>query len=445
MTPSAETTSSPIRVALLGHGTVGKGVVQLLSDRDGDLHRRTGQTFEIVAVAVRDTAKHQTSAPLTDDANGAACDQRADVVIELIGGVERARDLVLAALRSGKSVVTANKALVAAHGAELFAVAREHGVALAFEAACGGGIPIVAALNGGLLADEHSALVGILNGTSNVILSDMSTAGRSYADALKGAQDAGYAEADPTLDVDGSDAAQKLSILAGLAFGEKIDPAAVHREGIDTLDPRDVKYAGELGYAVKLLAIAKRDDQGRLALSVFPGLVRRGDPMADVGGPFNAVAVYGKALGRSLFVGRGAGGMPTAAAVVADLLAVASGAYGRTFSSLRTQSDVARAADVLDFGRTEHRYYLRLGADDAPGVLADVTGALGRAGISLTSVTQREADGSSEQVPVVVTTHRARESSLQSAMNEINALPSIRESATLRIADMPREPHEASS
>ena len=434
---------APIPVSLIGHGTVGRGVVRLLGDPDGDLRRRAGLRFEPVAVAVRDPAKHREIAaglPITADARAAATHPDARVVLELAGGVEEAGRLVLAALDAGKHVVTANKALLAARGPELFAAARRNGVALAFEASCGGGIPIVGALLNGLLADRLHAVVGILNGTSNQILTSMTDAGATYADALKDAQDKGFAEADPTLDVGGGDAAQKLAILAGLAFGEQVDAAAVHVEGIDGLDARDIAYAGDLGYVVKLLAVARRDDDGRLALSVFPGLLPTSDPMADVKGPFNAVATYGDALGRAMFVGRGAGGMPTAAAVVADLLSVATGAYPALFSQLRTFADVARPADVIDFGRATHRYYLRLTARDAPGVLADVTRHLGDAGISLSAVLQRERSGDGGGVPVVITTHVAREASVRRAVAAIDRLPGVvSPTAVLRIVDMPRE------
>lgn len=443
--------ASPIGVALLGHGTVGRGVVRLLADTDGDLHRRTGARFALHHVVVRDAARHQDAAgglPLATDADAAVADERVQIVLELIGGVERARELVLKALRAGKHVVTANKALVAAHGPELFKTARENHVALAFEASCGGGIPIVGALTGGLLANRLQALVGILNGTSNFILTQMTDGGDSYDAALAEAQRLGFAEADPTLDVNGRDVAQKLAILAGLAFGEQIDESMIHVEGIAGLDPLDVSFAGELGYVVKLLATARRDDEGRLALSVFPGLISKNDPMADVKGPFNAVATYGDALGRALFVGRGAGQMPTASAVVADLLSVALGSYGPLFERLAIFPDVARPADVLAFEETSHRYYLRMIVRDVPGVMADLTRCLGSAGISLSAILQREAtatptstlpDGG-EFVPVVITTHVAREGSLQHAVEAINALPGVRSpAAVLRIVEMPRE------
>ncbi len=430
------TDASLIPISLLGRGTVGKKVVRLVADEDHDLARRTGLRFEVVQAAVRNLDRHADAGlPLTDDPLAAATHEKAAVVVELIGGTTLARDCVLAALRAGKHVVTANKALVAAHGPELFAAAREADVTLAFEASCGGGIPVVGALCNGLLADRHDAIVGILNGTSNAILTAMTDRGETYADALKQAQDAGFAEADPTLDVNGADAAQKLAILGGLTFGEHIAEADVHREGIDGLAAEDVRYAGELGYVVKLLAVGRRDNNGRLTLSVFPGLLPKGDVLADVKGAVNAVVVYGPALGRSMLVGHGAGGAPTAAAVVADLLSVCRGTHPR----LPILPDVARPAQVVDFGRSEHRYYLRLAAADAPGVLADVTRALAKAGISIASVSQRERPGGdAASVPVVVTTHVAREASIVSAVGEIDALPGITgATAVLRIVDLP--------
>lgn len=441
---SNSASAPPIGLALLGHGTVGRGVVRLVSDADGDLQRRTGTRFDLRHVVVRDASRHKDAAaglPLTTDADAAVTDDRVQIVLELIGGVERARELVLKALSAGKHVVTANKALVAAHGPELFQAARQNGVGLAFEASCGGGIPIVGALTGGLLANRLQALVGILNGTSNFILTQMTDGGDSYDAALAEAQRLGFAETDPTLDVNGRDVAQKLAILAGLAFGEQVDESAIHVEGIVGLDPLDVSFAGELGYVVKLLATARRDEEGRLALSVFPGLIAKSDPMADVKGPFNAVATYGDALGRALFVGRGAGQMPTASAVVADLLSVALGSYGLLFERLAIFPDVARPANVLDFEQTGHRYYLRMIARDVPGVMAELTRCLGSAGISLSAVLQHEAvAGGGEYVPVVITTHVAREGSLRRAVAEINELPGVQEpAAVLRIVEMPRE------
>ena len=436
--------SPPVGVALLGHGTVGRGVVTLLAEGADDLCRRTGLGFDLRHVVVRDLDRHREQngqLPLTGDAGAAVTDSGVDVVVELIGGTGEARQWTLTAFENRKHVVTANKALVAAHGPELFAAARRHGVCYAFEASCGGGLPIVGALAGGLLANRVDALVGILNGTTNGILTAMSDRGESYDAALKEAQDQGFAEADPTLDVSGRDAAQKLAILAGLAMNRRVDDAQVHVEGIDAINPLDIAHARDLGYVVKLLATARRDEAGRLELSVFPGLLAAGEAMSDVKGPFNAVSVYGHALGHAMFVARGAGQMPTASAVVADLIQVGLGTYPRLFERLRIFPDTAPPAEVVAFGQTRHRYYLRLAARDVPGVLADVTRALGDAGISLSAVQQRErVVGDEGFVPVLITTHLAREDDLRRALAEIDALPGVRPpGVVLRIVDLPRE------
>ena len=436
---SADAPANHSSIALLGHGTVGRGVVRLLSEMADAFRQRAGITFDVRHVVVRDASRHTGELPFTVDAESAIADPEIGIVVELIGGTTRARELVLQALKCGKHVVTANKALIAAHGPELFATARKNGVSLALEASCGGGIPIIGALTGGLLANRVEALVGILNGTSNVILTAMSEAGESYEAALRQAQEQGFAEADPTLDVSGRDAAQKLAILAGLAMGVRLDESAVYVEGIDTIDPLDIAFARDLGYVVKLLATARRQSDGRIGLSVYPGLLPAGDPMADVKGPFNAVSAYGHALGHATFVGRGAGKMPTASAVVADLVQVALGTYPLAFSKLRLFPDTATPAEVLPFEETSHRYYLRLTARDVPGVLAGVTRCLGDAGISVSAILQREG-GSGDHVPVVVTTHLTRESAVRTAVSAIARLGGIgADPIVLRIADMPQE------
>ena len=434
----------PIGITLLGCGVVGGGALAILRDQAELLRARTGAAFDLRHVACRDVAKHAASfpeRPLTADAEAAVDDPAVKIVVELIGGTGRADELIRRALRQGKSVVTANKSLLAAKGAELFALARAHGATIAFEASCGGGIPIVDALTKGLLANRINALVGILNGTCNVILTRMGANGWSYDRALKEAQDAGFAEADPTLDVSGRDAAQKLSILASLAFGVAVRERDVHVEGVDSIQPMDVAFARGLGYVVKLLAIAERVDGGeRLSLRVHPALVHESDVLADVAGPFNAVSVYGDALGHALFYGRGAGRMPTASAVVADLLAVATGAWPAAFAALRIFPDQTQPAAVQPFGEHEGRYYLRLAARDLPGVMASVTAALGDAGISLSGIHQREAEAGEALVPIVITTHRARESSIQTALKRIDALSTVRPpTVCLRIADAPAE------
>ncbi len=335
-------------------------------------------------------------------------------------------------------MVTANKSLLAARGPELFALARQHNACIAFEASCGGGIPIINAMTQGLVGNRIDALVGIVNGTCNFILTRMTKNGLSYDDALKEAQAAGFAEADPTLDVTGRDAAQKLAILAGLAFNARFSESDIHVEGIDRLQPADIRFAAEIGYVIKLLAIAERNGD-RLALRVHPTLVHNHDVLAEVSGSFNAISVYGHALGHALFYGRGAGQMPTASAVVADLVGIGLGTTPLAFKQVQIFPDTTAPAQILPFEQLQSRYYLRLMAKDEPGVLAQVTGILGEHGISLSAILQHEVtDGNF--VPVVVTTHRSLEGKMQAALEAIDALPIIGGATVcLRIIDQPKE------
>lgn len=427
-------------ISILGCGVVGGGVVRILTEQAELLRRRTGLRFDLRHVLVRDPARHHARGPLpfTTSAAEAIDDPRVQVVLELMGGTGTAADCVERALRLGKPVVTANKSLLAARGPELFALARKHETCIAFEASCGGGIPIIDALQRGLIANRIDALIGIVNGTCNVILTRMTHNGWSYQQALAEAQKLGFAEADPTLDVSGRDAAQKLAILAGLAFNARVVEGDLHVEGIDTLHPTDIRYADELGYVIKLLAIAERDGDGRLTLRVHPTLVHKSDVLADVSGSFNAISVYGHALGHALFYGRGAGQMPTASAVVADLVGVATGVTPLAFRNLNIFPDSSEAAQVLPIEQLRSRYYLRLTARDLPGVMADVTRALGEQGISLSAIRQHE--GNSQFVPVVVTTHTAREGAVRAALKVIDALPTIQPpTVCLRLIDQPTE------
>ncbi|MGH7213225.1 MAG: homoserine dehydrogenase [Tepidisphaeraceae bacterium] len=429
-----------IGITLLGCGVVGGGVAHILHEQRDLLRRRTGLTFDIRHIVVRDLKKTRptTSGVITTDAASAIADPRTDVVIELVGGTTVAGEYVERALNAGKPVVTANKSLLAARGPELFALARKNNTAIAFEASCGGGIPIIDALTRGLLANRIDALVGIVNGTCNFILTKMTKNGWSYADALKEAQSAGFAEADPTLDVSGRDAAQKLALLASLAFNARVTEPDIHIEGIDTLQPADITFAGELGYVIKLLAISERAGE-RVALRVHPTLVHKTDVLAEVSGSFNAISVYGHALGHALFYGRGAGQMPTASAVVADLINVGLGTAQLAFKQLNTLPDKTAPASVLPFDQLESRYYLRLTARDEPGVLAQVTHALGQHKISLSAILQHEVEDG-QFVPVVITTHRANEGAMQAALKAIDALPTIAPpTVCLRIIDQPKE------
>jgi homoserine dehydrogenase len=430
-----------VGIALLGCGIVGGGVASILLDQQELLRQRTGLNFELRHVVVRDTKKadRRGGLPISTDAMAAIADPAVQIVVELVGGTTTAGDYVRAALKAGKPVVTANKALLAAAGAELFKLARTHNSCIAFEASCGGGIPIINALTHGLVANRIDALVGIVNGTCNFILTQMTKNGWSYAQALAEAQKLGYAEADPTFDVNGRDAAQKLCVLAGLAFNLAISESDIHIEGIDRLADQDIKLARELGYVIKLLAIAERVDGAKIALRVHPTLVHQHDVLADVSGSFNAVSIYGHAIGHALFYGRGAGRMPTASAVVADIVNVALGVTPLAFKQLNIFPDSTARANVLPIAELNSRYYLRLMARDEPGVLAAVTNILGKQKISLSAIMQHEVNRG-KFVPVVITTHLAREGSVQTALKEINGLPGIEGPAIcLRIVDAPKE------
>jgi homoserine dehydrogenase len=438
-----------IGIALLGCGVVGGGVARILADQRELIARRTGLAFDVRHVVVRDPAKTRGAGklPVTTDPAKAIDDPAVQIVVELVGGTGAAGDYVRRALAAGKPVVTANKSLLAAHGRELFSLAKKHQTSIAFEASCGGGIPIIQALSHGLIANEISALVGIVNGTCNVILTRMTVNGWTYAEALAEAQRCGFAEADPTMDVSGRDTAQKLAILASLAFNANVAEQDIHIEGIDRLDPQDIRFAKELGYVIKLLAIAERAGGaagGAISLRVHPTLVHRQDVLADVSGSFNAISVYGHALGHCLFYGRGAGQMPTASAVVSDIIQTALGTAGLAFRQLRIFPDGTHAGPgsgvaVLPFAELRSRYYLRVTANDRPGVMAQVAAVLGKYEVSISAILQHES-AENNAVPIVITTHLAREGALQSAIREINDLPVIAGPvACLRIIDQPKE------
>ena len=424
--------NSTLGVALAGCGTVGGAVAGILLRDQDILKARLGprlQLRHIIDIDFTNARRLGLDERLfRSSLDDALIDQDVGAVVELIGGTTAARTVIERAVSAGKCVVTANKALLAHHGAELYALARRHGACIAFEASCAGGVPIIRALCDGLIANRIDALYGIVNGTCNSILTAMTQRGQSYADALAAAQRDGLAEADPTLDVSGTDSAHKLAILASLAFGARIDFAAIPVCGIDSLQPCDVAYGQELGYVVKLLAIAQRREDG-LCLRVRPVFITKGHPLAWVSGPFNAVSVYGHATGHTMYYGRGAGGMPTASAVVADLAAVAMGTAQRTFQQLGIWPDLAPAANQLPIEAVRSRYYIRVMAEDRPGVLGQVAAILGRHAISISSVLQREAPEGADPaagVPVVITTHRAQEGNVRAALGEVDALGVIK-------------------
>lgn len=418
-----------VGVALVGCGTVGGGVARILVRDKELLRQRAGVELALRHVVDVDFARAREAGVdpslFRDSLDAAVRDDATRVVIELVGGTTFAKSVVERALAAGKHVVTANKALLAHHGNELFALARRHGVCLGFEASCVGGVPIIGALLNGLIANDIDAFYGIVNGTCNYILSSMTERGVSYAEVLAEAQRDGLAEADPTLDVKGTDSAHKVSILAALAFGQAIDFDHVYTEGIDGLQLADIQYGAELGYVVKLLAIARRTEDG-VSLRVHPSFIPDDHPLARVSGPFNAVSVFGHATGHTFYYGRGAGSLPTASAVLADVVDVAIGNAQRRFEQLGVWPDRAPEPRRVPIERVRCRYYLRVMCEDEPGMLARIADALGRHAISISSVLQHEpADEGDSVVPVVITTHRAVEGDLRAALREIDALDGV--------------------
>jgi homoserine dehydrogenase len=420
---------TPLGVAIVGCGTVGGAAGRILTRDREILAARLGRPVELRHV-VDVNFDHARSLGLDeslfrDDLQTALDDPAVGAVVELVGGLDFARTVVERTLNAGKDVVTANKALLAHAGADLYARARHHGRAIAFEASCAGGIPIVRALNDGLIANRLDALFGIVNGTCNYILTEMTAHGRSYAEVLADAQRQGLAEADPTLDVTGGDSAHKLAILAGLAFGARVELEAIPTFGIDDLELCDVAFGQQLGYVIKLLAIAERQEHG-LSLRVRPAFIHRSHPLAWVSGPFNAVSVYGHATGHTMYYGRGAGGMPTASAVVADLASLALGTWQPIFNHLPVWPDLAEPARQLPVDDVRSRYYLRIACSDRPGVFAQIASLLGQHDISITSLLQQEpAPDTDRGVPIVITTHKALEGNVRQALEEIDRLPVV--------------------
>ncbi|MDX1251734.1 MAG: homoserine dehydrogenase [Gammaproteobacteria bacterium] len=423
---------NPVKVGLLGLGTVGGGTVKVLTRNAQEIMRRAGRGIEIVHASARDLGKPRicdtTGITLTQDPFEVVNNPELQVIVELIGGTDQARELVLRAIANGKHVVTANKALIARHGNEIFAAARAKGVMVAFEAAVAGGIPVIKAIREGLAGNRIEWLAGIINGTSNFILTEMRDKGRDFADVLAEAQRLGYAEADPTFDVEGIDAAHKLTILASIAFGIPLQFDKAYTEGISRITRQDVGYAEELGYRIKHLGIARRTAEG-IELRVHPTLIPHRRLIANVDGVMNAVLVKGDAVGPTLFYGAGAGAEPTASAVVADLVDVV-----RTLTAdpenrvphLAFQADALSDLPILPMEKVETAYYLRLQAQDRPGVLADVTRILAEQGISIEAILQKApVNGGDGSVPVVILTHRIREQQMNEAIRRIEALGTI--------------------
>ena len=425
---------APVRVGVVGLGTVGSGVVRLLVESADHITRHAGRPIIVEKAVVHDVAKPRSvpvpGGRISSDIRDISEDPSISVVALLVGGLEPARSMMIELLEHGKDVVTANKALLAEHGPELFELARKRGRSIAFEAAVAGGIPIVAAIGECLAANRIESIRGILNGTSNFILTRMEEDGADYADVLKLAQAKGFAEADPSMDVDGTDATQKLAILAHLAFGVWVPWAEIPRTGIDGIDLDLLKYAGELGYRIRLVAVASRaissGTDGRLAMSVAPALVKIGTPLAETRGAYNAVSIVGDAVGRMFFHGLGAGQMPTASAVVADIIDTVVGRAAITFRTTGVLEADAPAAKISDADAHE-RHFLRIRVKDQPGVLAKITGTLGDHGISIASVIQHDVSASSNAgVPLVIMTHACAPSAVQRAVAVIDTSDVVR-------------------
>ena len=418
-------------VAIVGCGTVGGATARHLLQHRTHIRERYGLDIRLSAVVDRDLRRARAlglpEELLTDDLARVLEDDSVATVIELVGGIEPAERIILQAFEAGKDVVTANKALLAHRGADLFAAARAAGRVLAFEASCGGGIPLIRALYDGLAGNRIHAIYGIVNGTCNYILTQMIERSISYGEALEEAQEAGLAEADPTLDVTGLDSAHKIAIMASIGFGVRVDVDSVPVMGIDALSLADVTWATRLGYVPKLLATAEQTS-GAPLVRVRPSFVPRHHPLAWVSGPFNAVSIYGYPTGHTMYYGRGAGGSATAGAIVADVIAVAGGTYRAVFDRASFWPDRSAPAGLADSHAVRGRYYVRATVVDRPGVLAEMTAHYGRHGISIASVHQDEiADDEDRLAPVVVVTHAAGEDNLLAAVAEIDALEAVRE------------------
>jgi homoserine dehydrogenase len=425
----------PIKVGLLGLGTVGRGTFEVLGRNQEEITRRAGRGIEVAAVAVRDVKRARgivgAQLPLTSNPEDIVRHPDIDIVVELMGGYEPARTLILEAIKRGKHVVTANKALLASHGNEIFAAARDRGVMVAFEAAVAGGVPIIKALREGLTANRIEWIAGIINGTSNFILSEMRARGLPFDTVLKEAQRLGYAEADPSFDIDGIDAAHKLTILAAIAFGVPINFEAAYTEGIAGLAAEDIKYAEQLGYRIKLLGITKRvivNGHAGIELRVHPTLVPAQRLLASVEGAMNAVLVKGDAVGVTLHYGKGAGAEPTASAVVADLVDVTrmhTADPENRVPHLAFQADSLAELPWLTIEDTVTSYYFRMRVADQPGVLADITRILADGRISIDAMFQREPSEGENQTDIIMLTHDAVERDVNAAMRRIEELSTV--------------------
>lgn len=436
-----------IKLGLVGYGTVGVGVAKILFENAAEITARTGLELELARVVDKDTTTQRVfelpEGLLTDDLDALINDESIDIVLELVGGTTFAKDLQLQLLKSGKHVVTANKALLAEHGAELYTAALEAKRSIAFEASCCGGIPIVSALRTGLAANRIEGLYGIFNGTCNYILTNMTYDGSEFDEVLCEAQEKGFAEADPTLDINGMDTAHKLAILGGLAFNCRIEMDDISVEGIEDVDIFDIRSAMEMGYIMKLLAIGEKDADGKISLRVHPSFISHHCPLAQVEGPFNAVSVFGDAVGNTMYYGRGAGMMATASAVVSDVIGIAQESSQRLFETMPMATESQRSAAIKNIDDIESRFYVRIMAKDEPGVVAAYGQILGKHDISIRGAMQHEWDSPENVVPVVITTHPTQQKNMNAALVELEQLDMIiQKPVCVRIVDIPEDKEE---
>ncbi len=430
-----------VNLGLIGAGTVGCGVIKVINENRDIIEKRSGVRLQIKKIADIDPdRKRPVEIPkslFTTNAWEVIEDDSIPIVIELVGGTTIAKDFILGAIRKGKNVVTANKALLAHHGKEIFLAATQHEVDIGFEASVGGGIPIIRATKEGYVANRIQSIHGIINGTCNYILSKMTEEGREFGDVLKRAQEKGYAEADPSFDIDGIDTAHKLSILIMLSFGSFLDFEKIYVEGIRGITPLDISFADEFGYKIKLLAIAKSRDGG-IEARVHPTLVEKGTPIADVSGAFNAIYVVGDAVGPTMLYGMGAGMMPTASAVVSDIVQIAKNiSLDNSHTSLPRLYQEENSSKLIPMSEIVTKYYLRFQVEDRPGVLGHIAGSLGKNNISIESVIQKGRQLEGGEVPVVIMTHEAKESDLLSALGEIDVSSFVKaRSVFIRIEEL---------
>ena len=433
-----------VKVGLAGFGTVGSGVAKLITENADSIAAKTGIRPVLACVVDIDTkSKRPVKLPdgvLTDDLNKLLNDNTIQIGIETVGGTTIAKEIQLKMLESGKDVVTANKALLAEHGNELYRTARENNRCIAFEASCAGGIPIVSAIRTGLTANNINSIYSILNGTCNYILSNMTTQQEDFSAALKKAQEKGYAEADPTLDINGLDSAHKLVILGSIAFGYEIALSDVFVEGIETVSKDDILYGREMGYCLKLLAIAQKNKQNKISLRVHPSFISEDNPLARVNGSFNAISIFGHAVGHVMLCGRGAGMMPTASAIVADIIDVALGNSRTTFQHLNLQPRNLAAPVIEKENNHQGRFYIRIMCKDKPGVVAQWSQVLANHNISISGSLQHEGTGPENTVPVVIVTHTTRHKNALAALKDLEKLDVIGgKPVCIRIEDIPED------